>query len=369
MNQKRDIISFLANNSFVHTIFSIILGFFFGALFLIPLQIPVFGDGGAYTKLWLTITRNSKSLSECVVYATPYIIIGLAVAFAFKTGVFNIGAEGQYVIGSIAAAVVAILFGDLPKYILIPCCMIAAMIAGALFAVIVGILKTKFGVNEILSMIMFNWIAFYLSNYIVEIPAIKSEGTAEATKNIAENAKINFSPEFIKNFSLSNNANWGIFLAIILVIVIYIIIEKTTLGYELKAVGFNKNAAEYGGINVDSSTLIALAISGALCGLGGAVQLLGRSRRIPIFSGQECYGFNGIVVALMGMNNPFGVLFAGLFFGALKYSGQSLNLIGAPSQVIDLIVGTVIFFISISTIFRYLQYLKKIKINNKGGKE
>ena len=368
MEQKKDLISFFANNSFVHTFFSILLGFIFGALFLIPLNIPVFGDGGAYTKLWMTITRSTKSITDCIVYGTPYIIIGLAVAFAVKTGVFNIGAEGQYVVGSISCCVVAIIFGDLPSIVLIPLCMITAMITGALWAIIVGLLKTKFGVNEILSMIMFNWIAFYLSNYIVEIPIIKSEGTAEATKNIAENAKINFSPELIKNLGLSTNANIGIFIAIILVIVIYIIIEKTTLGYELKAVGYNKNAAQYGGISVESSTLIALAISGALCGLGGAIQLLGRSKRIPVFSGQECYGFNGIVVSLMGMNNPFGVFFSGLFFGALKYSGQSLNLIGAPSQVIDLIVGTVIFFISISSIFRYLQYLK-IDKNKNGGKK
>ena len=365
MEQKRDFISFLANSSFVHTILSIILGFIVGGLFLIPLGIPVIGAKGAYTQLWSSISKNLQSWSYCIVYGTPYIVIGLAIAFAFKTGVFNIGAEGQYVVGSISACVVAIIFKELPQYILIPFCMIAAMLAGAIWAIIVGWLKTKFGVNEILSMIMFNWIAFYLSNYIVENPIIKSEGTAEASKNISQNAMM-FNEQWNRSVGLSPYANWGIFLAIILVIIIHIIIEKTTLGYELKAVGYNKHAAQYGGINVNQSVLVALAISGALCGLGGCLQLLGRGIRIPIFSGQEGYGFNGIVVSLMGMNNPFGVFLSGLFFGALKYGGQSLNLIGAPTQVVDLIIGTVIFFISIATIFSYIKYLKKPN-SKKGG--
>ena len=363
MKQKRDFISFLANNSFMHTLMSIILGFIVGGLFLKILGIRVLGEGGAYTQLWTAISSNMKSWTNCIVYGTPYIVIGLAVAFAFRTGVFNIGAEGQYVMGSIAAAVVAILFKDLPSYILIPFCMIIAMIAGGIWAILVGWLKTKFGVNEILSMIMFNWIAFYLSNYIVEIPAIKYEGTAEATKNVSENALM-FNANWNRAMGFSQYTNWGIFLAIVVVIIVYIIIEKTTLGYELKAVGYNKHAAQYGGINVNRSVLIALAISGALCGLGGAMQLLGRGQRIPIFSGQEGYGFNGIVVSLIGMNNPFGVFLAGLFFGALKYGGSTLNLIGAPTQVVDLIIGTVIFFISISTVFSYIKYLKK----DKGGK-
>ena len=363
MKQKRDFISFLANNSFMHTLMSILLGFIVGGLFLLVLNIQVLGPSGAYTQLWKSITKDTRALTNCVVFGTPYIVIGLAVAFAFRTGVFNIGAEGQYVMGSIAAAVVAILFKDLPPYILIPFCMIASMIAGAIWAILVGVLKTKFGVNEILSMIMFNWIAFYLSNYIVEIPAIKYEGTAEATKTISDNALM-FNASWNRAMGLSQYTNWGIFLAIVIVIIVYIIIEKTTLGYELKAVGYNKHAAQYGGINVNRSVLIALAISGALCGLGGAMQLMGRGQRIPIFTGQEGYGFNGIVVSLIGMNNPFGVLLSGLFFGALKYGGSTLNLIGAPTQVVDLIIGTVIFFISISTIFSYIKYLKK----DKGGK-
>ena len=273
-----------------------------------------------------------KGFSYVVVYSVPYIVAGLSVAFSFKTGVFNIGAEGQFVVGSMAAAVVGILCPNIPKPLLIPLCFLAAMAAGALWGIIVGFLKTKWGINEVLSMIMFNWIAFYLSNFIAGIPAIKNEGSAEATKNIAANASMLFS--------------------IVVMLIVWFIIEKTTLGYELKAVGSNKFAAEYGGINVNRSILTALAISGALAGLAGALQLMGMGSRISIFSSQEGFGFAGIVVALIGVSNPFGVLIAGLFYGALMYGGSKLNLVGAPTQLINVIVGTVVFFIAISVIFK-----------------
>lgn len=354
--EKKTLIDFFANNKFIHTILSIVIGFIVGAIFLAIMRISV---GEAYGKLFSTAFNGSKGISYCITYATPYIVVGLSVAFSFKTGVFNIGAEGQYVMGSMAACVTAILLGNLPKPVLIPLCFIMAMVVGAIWGMVVAFLKTKWGINEVLSMIMFNWIAFYLSNFIAGIPAIKNDGTAEATKYISDNAKINFSEGLIKNLGLCNVANWGIFVAIILTVVVYFVIEKTTLGYQLKAVGFNKNAAEYGGISSNRSIFTALAISGMLAGLGGALQLMGMGNRISIFSGQEGYGFAGIVVALIGCSNPFGVFAAGLFYGALRYSGGKLNLINVPTQVVDIIIGTVVFFIAISSIFSYIKYLKK----------
>ncbi len=138
--------------------------------------------------------------------------------------------------------------------------------------------------------------------------------------------------------------------------IVWFIIEKTTLGYELKAVGSNRNAAEYGGIGVNRSILTSLAISGALAGLGGALQLMGMGGRISVFTSQEGFGFAGIVVALIGCSNPFGVLVAGLFYGALIYGGSKLNLVGVPTQLINVIVGTVVFFISISILFERLKF-------------
>ncbi len=337
----------LLDNQFIPILISIVLGFLVGAVFLMIMGLSV---GTAYGRLLNSVT-SLKGFSYVVVYAVPYIVAGLSVAFSFKTGVFNIGAEGQFVVGSMAAAVVGILFGNLPKPILIPLCFLAAMAAGAVWGIIVATLKIKWGINEVLSMIMFNWIAFYLSNFMAGIPAIHSDGSAEATKNISANASLLLPKDFIKSVGLCPTANWGILVAIAAMLIVWFIIDKTTLGYELKSVGSNKFAAEYAGINVNGSILTALAISGILSGLAGALQLMGMGNRISVFTSQEGFGFAGIVVALIGCSNPFGVLAAGLFYGALIYGGSKLNLVGAPTQLINVIVGTVVFFIAISSIF------------------
>lgn len=355
MIKKKGFLDFVSENRFIHILLSIILGFLVGAVFLAVMGLSV---GEAYGRLINSVT-SVKGFSYVVVYAVPYIVAGLSVAFSFKTGVFNIGAEGQFVVGSMSACVVGILLPDLPKALLIPLCFIAAALAGACWGAIVGFLKIKWGINEVLSMIMFNWIAFYLSNYIAGIPEIHSEGTAEATKNISSNASMLLSKDFIKANGLAPTANWGIIVAIVLTVLVWFLIEKTTLGYELKAVGVNKFGAEYGGINVNRSILTALAISGAMAGLAGALQLMGMGNRISVFSSQEGFGFAGIVVALMGCSNPFGVFVAGLFYGALTYGGSKLNLVGAPTQLISVVIGTVVFFIAISVIFRNLKYLKR----------
>ena len=354
MTKKKSFLDVVSENRFIHILLSILLGFLVGAVFLSIMGLSV---SAAYGRLITSVT-TLKGFSYVIVYSVPYIVAGLSVAFSFKTGVFNIGAEGQFVVGSMAAACVGILAGNLPKPVLIPLCFLAAMAAGAIWGIIVGFLKTRWGINEVLSMIMFNWIAFYLSNFIAGIPAIHSDGTAEATKNISPNASMLFSKDFIKSVGLCPTANWGILVAIAMTILVWFVIEKTTLGYELKAVGANKFAAEYGGINVNRSILTALAISGALAGLAGSLQLMGMGNRISVFSSQEGFGFAGIVVALIGCSNPFGVLVAGIFYGALMYGGSKLNLVGAPTQLINVIVGTVVFFIAISGIFENLKNLK-----------
>ena len=365
MAKKKSFFEFLGENRFLHILLSILLGFLVGAIFLVVMGLSV---GEAYGRLISSVT-SLKGFSYVIVYSIPYIVVGQSVAFSFKTGVFNIGAEGQYVVGSMAACVVGILCASLPKIVLIPLCFLAAMAAGALWGIIVGTLKTKWGINEIVSMIMFNWIAFYLSNFIAGLPAIKTDGNAEATKNIAANASTLLPKDLINRLGLCPTANWGILVAIIMTVVVWFVIEKTTLGYELKAVGSNKFAAEYGGINVNRSILTALAISGALAGLGGALQLMGMGSRISIFSSQEGFGFAGIVVALIGCSNPFGVLIAGVFYGALMYGGSKLNLVGAPTQLINVIVGTVVFFIAISVIFQWFKRLAKDKEKGAAAKK
>lgn len=350
MDKKKSILQ----SSALYTLIAIVVGFLVGAVLLAMAGIsPV----EAYAKLADGIFSKPKFMVWCIVYASPLIFTGLSVAFSFRTGVFNIGAEGQFVVGSIAACVVGILV-DVPAIIHVPLCILAAALAGAAWGAIVGVLKVKKGINEVLSYIMFNWIAYYLSNYIVDLEIIHREGGGEATKDILDSARI-LAPSAIISATGCTSANWGIVLAIAAAIAIWFIINKTTLGYRLRAVGYNNHAAQYGGINSNKAVMTAMAISGALSGLGGAVQLMGMSGRISQFASQEGFGFQGITVALIGASNPIGCIFAGLFYGAMKYGGTKLSLVNAPAEVVDIIMGTIIIFIAVSHVFKYLFNKKK----------
>lgn len=345
MNKKKSIL----DSGVFYTLIAIVAGFIIGAIFL---MIAGISPAVAYGKLFSSVFGKTKYLVWTMVYASPLIFTGLSVAFSFRTGVFNIGAEGQFVVGSLAACVLGIVV-DLPLVLHALVCIIAAAAAGAAWSLAVGILKVKRGIHEVLSFIMFNWIAFYLSNYVVNLESIHKEGGGEATKDVVDSARLLF-PEGIRSALDCNAANWGIILAVLAAILIWIVLEKTTLGYKLKAVGFNSNGALYAGINADGSVLTALGISGALAGLGGAVQILGMAGRLSQFAGQEGFGFEGITVALIGSSSPIGCIFSGLFYGAMKYGGSKLSLVKAPSEVVDIIMGCVILFIAISVLFRIL---------------
>lgn len=350
MNKKKSIRDY----NIIYTLIAILIGFVLGAIMLVVAKInPV----DAYTTLFEGVFSKPKYIVWSIVYATPIIFTGLSLAFSFRTGVFNIGAEGQFVVGSLAACAVGILV-DVPKPLHILLCFVAAVAAGAVWGIIVAYLKVSRGINEVLSMIMFNWIAFYLSNYVMNFKILHKEGGGEATKDILASAKITL-PLDAKTFG--PNVNWGIILAVVIAIAIYFIINKTTLGYRLRAVGFNKNAAEYGGISSNRAVMTAMAISGGLAGLGGAMQLMGMSMRISQFSAQEGYGFDGIIVALIGSSSPIGCIFAGLFYGAMKYGGSKLNLVGAPSEIIKIIMGFIVFFIAIAHVFKAIAAKRSLK--------
>ncbi|MDE7320991.1 MAG: ABC transporter permease [Lachnospiraceae bacterium] len=345
MTKKKSI---LESNVF-YTLTAILAGFVIGAVFLV---IAGISPAVAYGKLLSSVFGKPKYLVWTLIYASPLIFTGLSVAFSFRTGVFNIGAEGQFVVGSLAACVLGITL-KLPPVLHALVCVAAAAAAGCIWSLAVGILKVKRGIHEVLSFIMFNWIAFYLSNYVVNLTAIHKEGGGEATKDVLASARLLF-PEGLRGVLDCSAANWGIVLAVLAAVLIYIIIEKTTLGYKLKAVGFNSSGALYAGINADGSVLTALGISGALAGLGGAVQTLGMSGRLSQFAGQEGFGFEGITVALIGSSSPVGCIFSGLFYGAMKYGGSKLSIVKAPSEVVDIIMGCVILFIAVSQVFRIL---------------
>ena len=333
MNKKKSIL----DGNVLYTIIAIIVGFLIGAVFLL---IAGISPAAAYGKLINSIFSKPKYLVWTLTYASPLIFTGLSVAFSFRTGVFNIGAEGQFVVGSLAACVIGILV-DVPAVIHIPLCILAAAAAGAIWSLLVGLLKVKRGIHEVLSFIMFNWIAFYLSNYVVNLSAVHKSGS-EATKDILDSARILYPKQLIDILGCSA-ANWGFVIAVVAAVIIWVIIEKTTLGYKLRAVGFNGSAASYAGINSDRSVLTALGISGALAGLGGQYTLL---------QSIEGAGFDGISVALLANCNPIGCIFAGIFYGAMKYGGSKLSMVKAPAEVVDIIMGCVILFIAISHIFK-----------------
>ena len=342
MNKKKSILE----SNVLYTIIAIIAGLLIGAVFL---MIAGISPAVAYGKLFSSIFSKPKYLVWTLVYASPLIFTGLSVAFSFRTGVFNIGAEGQFVIGGLVACVLGIVL-KLPAGLHAIVCLVAAAAAGCIWSLIVGILKVKRGIHEVLSFIMFNWIAFYLSNYVVKLPGIHRD-SSEATQDVAASARL-LMPEGLRSTLDCSNAHWGIVLAVIAAVIIWVIIEKTTLGYKLKAVGFNSNGAEYGGIDANKSILTALGISGLLSGLGGAVQVLGMAGRLSQFAGQEGFGFEGITVALIGSSNPIGCIFSGLFYGAMKYGGSKLSIVKAPSEVVDIIMGCIVLLIAIAHVFK-----------------
>lgn len=342
MNKKKSILE----SNVLYTIIAIIAGLLIGAVFL---MIAGISPAVAYGKLFSSIFSKPKYLVWTLVYASPLIFTGLSVAFSFRTGVFNIGAEGQFVIGGLVACVLGIVL-KLPAGLHAIVCLVAAAAAGCIWSLIVGILKVKRGIHEVLSFIMFNWIAFYLSNYVVNLPGIHRD-SSEATQDVAASARL-LMPEGLRSTLDCSNAHWGIVLAVIAAVIIWVIIEKTTLGYKLKAVGFNSNGAEYGGIDANKSILTALGISGLLSGLGGAVQVLGMAGRLSQFAGQEGFVFEGITVALIGSSNPIGCIFSGLFYGAMKYGGSKLSIVKAPSEVVDIIMGCIVLLIAIAHVFK-----------------
>lgn len=350
----------IADSPIVFSLLSVVLGLIVGAVALMMArQDPLY----AYSTMLEGIIGKPKFIAWTIIRSTPLILTGLSIAFAFKTGLFNIGAEGQFIIGSLAATVVGIVV-DLPAFIHVPLALIVAAIAAGLWGGFAGWLKSKFGINEVIAMIMLNWIAFYLSNYMVRIPMLAKENS-ESTVDILESASIsiNWLTDLV---GPATKVNWGIVISIVLVLIIAFILLKTTLGFELRGVGYNKFGAEYGGINVNKSILQSMAIAGMLAGIAGAIQVMGVSHNISVLAAQEGYGFDGIAVALIANSNPIGVIFSGLLFGAFKYGGTKLQMAGAPSEVINIVIGSIVYFIALSNALRIL-YIKVRNKKNKGG--
>ena len=366
----------MKRNRFIYTILAIVLGIIIGSIILL---ISGTNPVEAYKVIFLGAFGKPKYISWTIVKAVPLILTGLSVAFAFNTGLFNIGAEGQYIVGSIGALVVGLLL-DLPPIIHGLVALLVGALCGYLWGAIVGILKAKFQVNEVISSIMMNWIAFYLSNYLLSFPILRSI-ESDNSYPIKQSASIKIAGawkmsesgraylaqhKFLKDI-LNPPLNFGIIIAIIAALIVWYILKKTTLGYELRAVGFNEKAAEYGGIDINKSIVKSMGIAGILAGLAGAITVLGVSGDIGIMAAQEGYGFDGMAVALIAGNNPLGTIPAALLYAGLTYGGGKLTTIGTYSEVVNIIIGIMILFIAMPKLLDMIKFFFT-KWSKKDGK-
>ena len=331
--------------------------------------------------MWGGIFGKATYIGYAIVKSTPLILTGLSVAFAFRTGLFNIGAEGQFIMGTIVAAWAGFAFHFSP-WIQIPLILLLATLAAAGWGALAGFFKARFGVHEVISTIMLNWVVFYLHNFVVMLEGLHKPDT-ETTFPIQPQGSLTFLEEWkysdagtawfenhpwLSDFFRSP-VNAGIFFAVVAAIIIAFILKKTTMGLELRAVGFNKEAALYNGINVKKNMIVSMGISGALAGLAGATHVLGVSHNLAILASMEGYGFDGIAVSLIGANSPLGTVLAGLFFGALKYSGGKLqSTLEAPSEIISIMIGLIIFFAALPKLFEMVggSFKKLFKKSKKG---
>ena len=352
----------LLRMSFTTKLIAILCGFIVAT---IVIAISGYNPFEAFGALFRGIFSKPKYISNVIIKATPIMITGLSVAFAFKVGLFNIGAEGQYIAGTIAATIAGILF-DFPPVIQIPVVILCGMIGGAILGGLVGFLKAKFGIHEVITSIMFNWIAFYGCNYVVNTQRFhmpNSTGTYPINPSGYTTFLYNWrSTEagraflaehpVLADIFLRTDANVGIIIAILVAIILAFILKKTTKGYELRAVGFNKYAAEFAGINVKKNILQAMIIAGAVAGLAGALMITGvNPHKISTLGSFENYGFNGLSVALIAGNSPIGCIFAALLFAGLIYGGGAIQAeVGVPSEIINILIGTIVFFIALTSI-------------------
>lgn len=306
-------------------------------------------------------TNGMKGMGQVLYFATPLIFTGLSVAFAFKTGLFNIGASGQFIMG----AFVAIYIGC--KWTFIPApwhwivALIFAALAGGMWGFIAGALKAFCNVNEVISTIILNYIAMYLVNYAVKqtvYDSVKNMSKDVASSAVLPKAGLDkiFCNVFESGYKEISTVNCGIYIAIVMAVLMYILLDKTKIGFELKACGFNSSAGRYAGINIKKNVILSMTISGALAGLGGGLLYLsgptGRHISVVEAVGQE--GFDGLSIALLAQSNPLAVIFTAIFVSYITVGGSYLQTLGYMTEAINIILGVIIYFSAFALFFKGL---------------
>ncbi|MEA4901566.1 ABC transporter permease [Desulfitobacterium sp.] len=318
----------------------------------------------AYSALFKGAFGSKVNFANTLANAVPLILSGLGIAVTFKAGLFNIGAEGQYWMGSMAAVWIGYSVTSLPPVLHVGLAFLVSMIVAGLWAgIIPGLTKALVGAHEVITTMMMSYIAIFLSHYMLEGGPMMAPGYTPQSPVILPTAELGI---LVERTQLS----WGIIVALAAAVIVYWVIYKTTLGFRLRTVGLNPRAAKYAGINVSLHMVLALFISGALAGLAGAVQMLGVQHRL-YDSFSSGYGYTAIVVALLANNNPIGVILAAIFFAALATGGQAMQIAsGVPAHLTEMISGIIIFLVAakeLGSVFRHKPPLKHNLAENKGG--
>lgn len=378
---KRD-----ATKKVISSLISIIAGLFVGALIVVIVglskdTISVSGvwDGVRIVFAGIFCTGrdasgtlewgfNARNWGNLLFRATPIIMTGLSVAIANKTGLFNIGAPGQYLMGTMATLVIALSIPStsVPAGVIWLLAFLGGMLAGAIWGAIPGALKAFLNINEVLACIMTNWLAANVVTWVFDGSVFRNmeEGTKtgyiyKTSHNGVATIKLGLDKIFP-----DSQVNAGILVAIAISVVVYILINKTTLGYELKACGSNRHAARYAGINDKRNIVLSMAIAGALAAGGASLYYLSGNTEFfwSTYQSLPSEGFNGIPVALLAINNPIGVIFSGIFMAMLKIVGQNLSNYTAYNEYItDVIIGFIVYLSAFSLIIRMLLDGKKKK--------
>ncbi len=305
---------------------------------------------------------NLRYVGEFLLQSLPIILTGLSIAFAFRTGLFNIGAEGQLMVGSLFAVFVA-LNVPAPHLLHVILCLVAAMVGGALWGAVPGFLKAKFNIHEVVVSIMMNYTALYFCNL-----GLLTIGTVDRVKTPEFPPSATLKSPFLADLTNGSRLNWGFIPVIIALLVFYFVIEKTSFGYSLRAVGFNKEAARYAGMKVERNIVLSMAISGAFSGLAGAVITLGTFNFGRVLTAFENYGYDGIAVALVGGNAAIGVMLAGLLFGMLKAAQPLMQSQGIPREIAGIIQASIVLFVAMRLgIESLLDFIRRDRTDGRSG--
>lgn len=350
----------------IAAVIAILIGMLVGLIVLLFTDASRAGEG--MMAILTGGVSDMKNLGQVLYYATPLIMTGLSVGFAKKTGLFNIGAPGQYMMGAFAAVYVGVKWTFLPGGIHCLVAILAACLFGAVWGILPGVLKAWRGINEVITCIMMNYIAMSMSNQLIRsflYDRAKNQSFRPAAS--AELPKLGFDKIFVVEGGTPSSVNAGILVAILLAVVIWVILEKTKMGYELKACGFNKDAAKYAGISEKRNIVQAMVISGALAGIGGGLSYLaGAGTGIMVSDTLAQQGFDGIAVALLGMSNPIAIIFTGILMAYLTVGGLAMQSFGFVSQVITIITSVIVYFAAFILFFS--QIIAKLS-KGKGQKE